>query len=374
MGISGLLPLLKSIQKPVHISALAGQCVAIDAYVWLHRGTYGCAAELGMSKPTRKYVDYCMHRVRLLKHFGVTPLLVFDGAPLPAKAVTEQERATRRAESLEKALQYQKTGQSRLAFEHFQRSLDVTPQLARQLIEALRKENIKYVVAPYEADAQLAYLSRTGVVDAIITEDSDLLVFGCSRKQVIFKMDQYGHGMEIRQEDLSSNRGISLVNWTSTDFRRWCILSGCDYLKSLPGMGLKRAHKYVTMYKTLEQMLNGVKKDGFPVNDEYRRLFKEAELTFLHQRVYDTANKQLAHLTELSPEVAKEDTLYLGPDLDKDLAIAIAIGDVDPTTKEPFKLTTQTKHATTIPFRPLTKVYGSPRRSTLSPRSTRVNA
>jgi exonuclease-1 len=54
MGISGLLPLLKSIQKPVHISALAGQCVAVDAYVWLHRGIYGCATEIGMSKPTRK--------------------------------------------------------------------------------------------------------------------------------------------------------------------------------------------------------------------------------------------------------------------------------------------------------------------------------
>jgi exonuclease-1 len=34
-----------------------------------------------------------MHRVRLLRHYGVTPLLVFDGAPLPAKAITEQERA-----------------------------------------------------------------------------------------------------------------------------------------------------------------------------------------------------------------------------------------------------------------------------------------
>lgn len=37
------------------------------------------------------------------------------------------------------------------------------------------------MVAPYEADAQLCFLEREGYVDGIITEDSDLLVFGCKR-------------------------------------------------------------------------------------------------------------------------------------------------------------------------------------------------
>jgi hypothetical protein len=39
-----------------------------------------------------RYVDYVMHRVRMLKHFGVTPYLVFDGDYLPSKAGTEAER------------------------------------------------------------------------------------------------------------------------------------------------------------------------------------------------------------------------------------------------------------------------------------------
>ena len=37
------------------------------------------------------------------------------------------------------------------------------------------------IVAPYEADSQLAYLSIQGIVDLVITEDSDLLVFGCKK-------------------------------------------------------------------------------------------------------------------------------------------------------------------------------------------------
>ncbi len=40
--------------------------------------------------------------------------------------------------------------------------------------------NIQYIVAPYEADAQLAFLSRNQLCDAVITEDSDLIVFGTS--------------------------------------------------------------------------------------------------------------------------------------------------------------------------------------------------
>jgi exonuclease-1 len=48
-------------------------------------------------------------------------------------------------------------------------SIDVSPDIAYKLIEELKNRGIKFIVAPYEADAQLAYLSRTGIVDIIIT-------------------------------------------------------------------------------------------------------------------------------------------------------------------------------------------------------------
>ena len=46
-------------------------------------------------------------------------------------------------------------------------------------------KNVESIVAPYEADAQLAYLCRTGYVDFILTEDSDLLAFGAPK--VLYK-------------------------------------------------------------------------------------------------------------------------------------------------------------------------------------------
>lgn len=54
MGIKNLLPSFKSIYNDVHISTFANKKVAVDAFVWLHRGAYGCSAELCQNIPTDK--------------------------------------------------------------------------------------------------------------------------------------------------------------------------------------------------------------------------------------------------------------------------------------------------------------------------------
>jgi 5'-3' exonuclease len=59
---------------------------------------------------------------------------------------------------------------------------------------------IAFVVAPYEADAQLAYMYDSNLIDFVITEDSDLLVYGVNK--VFFKMDLAGKGFEIDLEFL----------------------------------------------------------------------------------------------------------------------------------------------------------------------------
>lgn len=54
MGITGLLPALKTIQVTKHLSEFRGQTIAVDAYVWLHKGVYTCAAELATGKKTHR--------------------------------------------------------------------------------------------------------------------------------------------------------------------------------------------------------------------------------------------------------------------------------------------------------------------------------
>ena len=48
-------------------------------------------------------------------------------------------------------------------------------------VQECRNAGVECIVAPYEADSQLAYLSKEQIVDLVITEDSDLLVFGCRK-------------------------------------------------------------------------------------------------------------------------------------------------------------------------------------------------
>lgn len=56
MGVQGLLPQLRDVARPKHVSEYRGKEAAVDAHGWLHRGAYGCAAELCEGKPTRRCV------------------------------------------------------------------------------------------------------------------------------------------------------------------------------------------------------------------------------------------------------------------------------------------------------------------------------
>ncbi len=100
MGIKDLLPNLKSIQRKVHISKYEGKQVAIDSYCWLHKGLYNCAMEIelheDMTKSPLSYsrlLQYLRSRIKLLRKHRITPIFVFDGAPLKIKAKTNKTRS-----------------------------------------------------------------------------------------------------------------------------------------------------------------------------------------------------------------------------------------------------------------------------------------
>lgn len=86
-----------------------------------------------MSLPNRestryRYVQYAMSRVHMLRHFGVTPYLVFDGDFLPSKAGTEASRARSRDEHKKKGMEYIKAGKPSLAWQEFRNQLISRPK------------------------------------------------------------------------------------------------------------------------------------------------------------------------------------------------------------------------------------------------------
>ncbi|KAL4289694.1 hypothetical protein GQ457_14G008870 [Hibiscus cannabinus] len=278
MGIQGLLPLLKSIMVPIHIKELEGCSVAIDTYSWLHKGALSCSTELCKGLPTSRHIEYCMHRVNLLRHHGVKPVLVFDGGLLPMKIDQENKRARARKENLARAIEHESCGNSTAAYECYQKAVDISPSIAHELIMVLKRENICYVVAPYEADAQMTFLAISKQVDAVITEDSDLIPFGCPR--VIFKMDKFGQGVDFKSSMLQQNKELSFAGFTKQMLLEMCILSGCDYLQSLPGMGLRRAHALIKKFRSYDKVIKHLRYSTVSVPPLYEESFKKAILTF----------------------------------------------------------------------------------------------
>jgi len=128
--------------------------------------------------------------------------------------------------------------------------------------------NITYIVAPYEADAQLAFMYHQGLADVVVTLDSDLLAFGV--KRCLFKIDTDGNGQEIDLDNLQDAVELNFKTFTIEMLLTTCILSGCDYLDSIKGIGFKKAHKLVLNYEgRLSDILNALKaeKKYFIPND-----------------------------------------------------------------------------------------------------------
>uniref|UniRef100_UPI003AABE341 exonuclease 1 n=1 Tax=Centroberyx gerrardi TaxID=166262 RepID=UPI003AABE341 len=336
MGIPGLLQFIKDASEPISVRKYKGQTVAVDTYCWLHKGAFSCAEKLAKGEPTYQYVWYCMKFVDMLLSFNVKPVLVFDGRNLPSKKEVEKARRERRQANLQKGKQLLREGKLSEARDCFTRCVNVTPAMAHEVIKAARTRGVDCVVAPYEADAQLAFLSKSGLVQAVITEDSDLLAFGC--KKVILKMDKQGNGLEIDQSHLGRCRSLGDV-FTEEKFRYMCILSGCDYLASLYGIGLGKACKLLRIANNPD-ILKVIRKMGqylkmnVVVPEEYIEGFIKANNTFLYQLVFDPVRRKVTPLNPYPEHIDPTTLSYAGHNIGDDKGLQMALGNLDLNTME----------------------------------------
>jgi len=325
------------------VKDFAGRRVGIDAYSWLHKGAHSCAKDLCTGQPTDRYVRYFQNRLEMLKHHEVIPVVVFDGDRLPLKATEESERQRRRKEYLAKGKSALAACKHDEAEEAFRRAIEVTPQMAFSVIQLCDQMNIEFIVAPYEADAQLAYMSLQGDIDAVISEDSDLFVYGVSK--LLLKVDKFGEGDLLDSNKLPALRDPDFTYFTRDMIVYMCVLAGCDFFPGIRGVGVRTAHTTVRRYKSAERLLqlfrHSSKYKEIPPNFEAH--FRRACMVFSHQRVFDKSSKKIVHLRELGQpdmlELVGEGSLdFLGPVLPDDVALAIATGKIDPLTKEAFQV------------------------------------
>ncbi|CCH58749.1 hypothetical protein TBLA_0A09650 [Henningerozyma blattae CBS 6284] len=342
MGISGLLPQLKTIQNPVSLRRYEGQTLAIDGYAWLHRAAFSCAYELAMDIPTDRYLQFFIKKFSMLRTFNIEPYLVFDGDSLPVKKNTEKKRRTKRDDSKEIAIRLWNAGEKRNAMDYFQKSVSITPEMAKCIIDYCKNNHIRYIVAPFEADSQMVYLEKKGIVQGIISEDSDLLIFGCQR--LITKLNDYAECIEICSLDFGKlTVKFPLGKLTPLEMIAMVCLSGCDYTDGIPKIGLVNAMKLIQQHHSMDRILLNLRRAGkHNIPENFEQEYKNATFAFQFQRVFCPIGQKLVHLNDISPKYAKLQgdmitILYscIGPVIHKDKAtkeIIIDDSDIDHET------------------------------------------
>ena len=336
MGVRDLLPNLRDITTVVHVAEYCGMTVGVDASDWLHKSAYGRDRNRWRGGSAgSSCLAYCLPRVRLLLDHGAVPYVVFDGASLPQKRATQAAR--RRGQHADPA-----NGARR-----------VTHEMAAELAAALAAEGVRFVVAPYEADAQLAYLSRTGAVDVVVSEDGDCLPYGC--RKVMFKLDPKkgtGHEIALRNLDACADP-LDFDGWSADNFLDLCILAGCDYLnvrgaappprlahrtapQPIPSVGPKTAHRFVREQRTTDDLLAWLATNyASRLPAGYCARFRAARAIFRHQTVFDAASGTTVPLTPLQPS-AWADVAFLGAHLPAEIACGVATSRLHPVSHTAF--------------------------------------
>ncbi|SMN18651.1 similar to Saccharomyces cerevisiae YDR263C DIN7 Mitochondrial nuclease functioning in DNA repair and replication [Maudiozyma saulgeensis] len=304
MGVTGLLTKLKPIQKQITLDQLYSKRLAIDGYSWLHKATIGCSYELMMDLNTNTYLKYFIKRINMLKRYNIKPYFVFDGAKINVKEGIESSRLEKRILNKKRGISLWDTGKHLEAIEYFKKSVDVTPQMAKCIIDYCRSENIDYIVAPFEADSQMVYLEKEGLVDGIISEDSDLLIFGC--KNLITKLNDRGEARQIERKDFNMlEEPFSIGKFSPEQLRLMVCLSGCDYTKGLGHIGLTFAYMFTSTGKSIEGILEDFIESGKLTTESAEIFLKEyyfADCSFQFQRVFSPTQQKVVTLNDITSE------------------------------------------------------------------------
>ena len=168
----------------------------------------------------------------------------------------------------------------------------------------------------------------------MVSEDSDLTLFGC--ENILFKLDSQGNAMQYEKSKLNLCLGAKADAFNFEKFRYMCIMSGCDYMPSLHGIGLGKSFKFWSRVSNpnIRQVLPKIpaylKMPQLKVTDEYVEGFVRANNTFLYQIVFDIKDKVQRPLNPYPLEEVGESFSYAGTAInDHETSFEVALGNLD---------------------------------------------
>lgn len=334
---------------------------AVDGKSWLYKAAYCCPRDIALNEePTPSFYAYLKKCIKMIYQQGIEKIvLVFDGCESVGKRNENCRRHEQRLYFLEEAKKSERSGDGQTAYKYYKRAVYISMNVVQKVLVKLAEWNVPFMIAPYEADAQLAYFGKYGFADVVITEDSDLLVYGCPK--VFYKMDvNTGVGDFICFADLPCNQQLSFKNWDETQFMLFCCLMGCDYHPRVPKLGVKGIHAFIARLGSsapkidLDTALRRIfaAQGVLDVNEAVFSL-KQALLTFKYHIVYNPLTKSTEHLTSIPPELIidqpEEISSIVGEHIPLELVHDFIYGKIDPKEMQAYLLDNRNRYQPPLP-------------------------
>ncbi|EME31087.1 DNA repair protein UVH3 [Galdieria sulphuraria] len=138
----------------------------------------------------------------------------------------------------------------RQEFTHLKSGSDIiTDEMCEEIRELLRMLGIPYIQAPMEAEAQCAYFSQVGLVEGVVTEDSDAFLFGAKTVfRNIFEDKKYVEQYEM--EDIERYLGLNREKLILLS-----LLLGSDYTQGIHGVGVVNATEIMRAFPSFEELI-----------------------------------------------------------------------------------------------------------------------
>jgi flap endonuclease-1 len=206
------------------------------------------------------YLSQFMVRCR---QYGIVPVPIYDGKPPDEKRPMLLKRAERRTEAATKLAVIQEAKQQvqipeirRLVIE---KELQTLENIANYLTSEERELSKQFFYscgvmsynASGEADNILAYLARRGMINAVISNDYDLLARGV---QVLLVPELYAlPGDRSGWKEYTLSRILTESSLSYEQFVDMCVLMGCDYNSMYKGIPYKSAFWLVKYGGGLQQ-------------------------------------------------------------------------------------------------------------------------
>jgi flap endonuclease-1 len=167
------------------------------------------------------------------------------------------------------------------------RVTQITSEMIEDVKEMLIYLGVPVIEAPSEAEAQCAELVRSGKAYAVASEDMDALAFGA-----LILLRGF-HNKKEPTLEINFTEVLNLLDFTYEEFVDLCILLGCDYCKTIGGIGAVKAYKLIKQCSKIETILEFIKTcqpGKYQVSSDFN--YADARKLFRKPKVINTANME----------------------------------------------------------------------------------